>query len=163
MKKRIICILILCCVLCYNDFIKVNAYNGNVRVYSKEDTVNIQDNNVMPYISLESVQPKMIITQSVRVGLSIEGNEAICSTIVVGVTSEVKQIKVIMHLQERRTDGNYYDIAKWETSREGVGLATEKYYPLSSRGVYRVQADAYVYDYYNNCELNFFYSYDKQF
>lgn len=163
MKKRIICILMLCFILCYNNFIKVNASNDKVRVYSKEDTMDVQNNTAIPYISLESVQPRMIITQTVAVGLSIEGNQAICSTTVVGVTSEVKRVKIVMHLQERKTNGDYYDIAKWESSRDGVGLSIEKYYPLSSRGTYRVQADAYVYDYYNNCELNFFWSYERQF
>lgn len=36
MKKRIICILMLCFILCYNNFIKVNASNDKVRVYSKK-------------------------------------------------------------------------------------------------------------------------------
>lgn len=163
MKKKFVCILILCCILCCGNWTKAMASNDSMRVYSKEDTVNIQDSDIIPYISLDSVQPRMIITQSVIVGLEIERNQAICTTTIIGVTSQVKKIKAIMHLQERGTDGEFRDLAKWEATRDGVGLSTEKYYPLSSRGIYRLQVDAYVYDYYNNCELNFFWSYERQY
>lgn len=163
MKKRVICILMLCCILFYNNMIEASASNDKMRVYSKDDIGFVQSNNTMPYISLNSVQPRMIITVSVGVGLEIEGNKAICDAVVVGVSTKVKKIKIVMHLQGQRSDGSYYDIVKWETTNEDIIHSIERQYPLSSRGIYRVQADAYVYDFDNNCELNFFYSYDEQY
>lgn len=163
MKKKVICMLMLCCMLFYNNMIKISASNDRMRVYSKDDIETIQSNNTMPHIPLDSVQPRMIITVSVGVGLEIEGNKAICDAIVLGVSTEVKEIKIIMHLQKQRSDGSYYDITKWETTKSGIVHSIEKQYPLVSRGIYRVQADAYVYDFDNNCELNFFYSYDEYY
>lgn len=163
MKKRIICMLVLCCILFCNSVTKINASNNKMRVYHKEDMTNFQDSDVIPYVSLEGVQPRMIITQTAGIELDIEGNQAGCTVTVVGVSSEVRNVKVIMHLQKQDNQGNFYDIAKWQIERDGIGLSAERYYPLSSRGIYRAQADVYVYDHYNNCELNFFYSYEEPF
>lgn len=163
MKKRIIYIVLLCCILCYNNMIKINASGDGVRVYTKEELENTQNNDGMPYVSLNSVQPRMIITVSAAPGLSIKGNVATCSAVVVGLPDKVKKIKIVIHLQQQDSYGNYFDIAKWETTNEGTVHGIEKYHPLSSRGIYRVQADAYVYDHYNNCELNFFYSYEEPY
>lgn len=163
MKKRIICMLMVCCILCYSNIIKINASEADVRVYTRDNVNSIQGNDTMPYISLDSVQPRMIITISVVPGLSVKGNMATCSTVVLGVPDKVERIKIIMHLQRADSYDNYYDIVKWETTREGNINDIEKTYPLSSRGIYRVQADTYVYDNDNNCELNFFYSYEKSY
>lgn len=163
MKKRIIFMLVFCCILFCSNLVGINASNNKMRVYHKEDMMNVQDNDMVPYVSLESVQPRMIITQTAGIELNIEGNQAGCTATVVGVSSEVKRVKVIMHLQKQDNKGNFYDIAKWEIEREGTGLSAERYYPLSSRGIYRAQADAYVYDFDNNCELNFFYSYEEYY
>lgn len=162
MKKRIIFMLLLCCILCYSSMVKANASGEGVRVYTQEDLKNSQS-STMPYVSLDSVQPRMIITISAAPGLSIKGHIATCSAVVVGVPDKVKKIKIIIHLQQQDSQGNYFDIAKWEETNEGTVHGIEKYYPLSSRGIYRVQADAYVYDFDNNCELNFFYSYDEHY
>lgn len=163
MKKRIIAMVLLCCILSYSNVIKINASENGVRVYTKEDLENAQSNGTVPYVSLDGVQPRMIITASISPGLSIKGNTATCSAVVVGLPDKVKRIKIVIHLQQQDSRGNYYDLAKWETTDEGSVNGITKYYPLSSRGIYRVQADAYVYDFDNNCELNFVYSYDEQF